>query len=169
MAHFSLEFPADWRPTETATLTLLRRHSQVLLIHKLRGHGAGKVNAPGGRVEDNESPATCARREVHEEVGITVGRLEACARLRFSNTATHDAVLGWVFQSWEFDGTPQATTEAEPFWTDIVDIPYEEMWAGDRYWMPVILGGAVVSCDVLYRGDSFVSATITPLEDLVPS
>lgn len=40
-----------WVPRERAVLVFLRDGDQLLLIHKKRGLGTGKVNAPGGRVE----------------------------------------------------------------------------------------------------------------------
>ena len=38
-----------WQPKERATLLFILRDGQALLIHKKRGLGAGKINAPGGR------------------------------------------------------------------------------------------------------------------------
>ena len=40
-----------WAPKERATLLFVRRHGQLLLIHKKRGLGAVKINGPGGRIE----------------------------------------------------------------------------------------------------------------------
>ena len=46
-----------WRPHDVATLLFVIRRGEVLLIRKLRGLGAGKINAPGGRLEPGETPA----------------------------------------------------------------------------------------------------------------
>jgi 8-oxo-dGTP diphosphatase len=37
-----------WAPTEMAVLCFVVKGDSLLLIEKLRGLGAGKVNAPGG-------------------------------------------------------------------------------------------------------------------------
>ena len=41
----------NWTPTERATLLFVIRDGQMLLIHKKKGLGAGKINGPGGRIE----------------------------------------------------------------------------------------------------------------------
>ena len=46
--------PIDWDgwiPEIRATLMFVREGDQVLLIRKLRGIGAGKINAPGGKID----------------------------------------------------------------------------------------------------------------------
>jgi len=57
---------ATWTPVDTATLLFVVRHTEVLLIRKKRGLGAGKINGPGGRLEKGESLAECAVRETEE-------------------------------------------------------------------------------------------------------
>jgi 8-oxo-dGTP diphosphatase len=39
------------------------RDGHILLIHKKRGLGAGKINGPGGRIDLGESPQECAVRK----------------------------------------------------------------------------------------------------------
>ena len=46
----------DWRPDHIGTLTFLHQHGRVLLMRKKRGHGAGKINGPGGKLESGETP-----------------------------------------------------------------------------------------------------------------
>ncbi|MEM9057182.1 MAG: NUDIX domain-containing protein, partial [Pseudomonadota bacterium] len=57
---------AAWTPKDIATLLFVVRGGEVLLIHKKRGLGAGKINGPGGRVEPGETVQECAVREVRE-------------------------------------------------------------------------------------------------------
>ena len=49
-----------WVPEQVATLMFITKGERVLLIRKKRGLGAGKINGPGGRIEENETPAACA-------------------------------------------------------------------------------------------------------------
>jgi len=60
-----------WVPTERATLLFVIKDGQVLLIHKKKGLGAGKINGPGGRLEPGETPEQAAIREVQEELLVT--------------------------------------------------------------------------------------------------
>ena len=57
---------ARWRAKDQATLVFVTEAANVLLMHKKRGLGAGKINAPGGRLEPGETPETGAIREVQE-------------------------------------------------------------------------------------------------------
>ena len=60
-----------WQATDVATLVFVLHDGQALLIRKKRGLGAGKINAPGGRVDPGETVEQCAVREVQEELGVT--------------------------------------------------------------------------------------------------
>lgn len=151
--------PIDWQPNWCATLVYICREDKVLLIEKLRGHGAGKVNVPGGKVE-NESPIDGAIREVYEEVGLEVGDLRLAAKLRFHDFVTDYKVLGFVYVAGEFTGEPMKTQEADPFWSARVDIPYDRMWEDDELWLPVVLAGQFVDADLLFEDDSLVNHVI---------
>ena len=39
------------------------------------------------------------------------------------------------------EGEPQETEEMRPQWYAEQDIPYDKMWADDKYWLPVFLEG----------------------------
>ena len=56
------EFWLQWQPRERATLCFIIKDGEILLIRKKRGFGAGKINAPGGRIEPGELPIDCAIR-----------------------------------------------------------------------------------------------------------
>ena len=60
----------NWEPVEHGTLLYIFDAGRVLLIKKKRGLGAGKINGPGGRIENNETAVECALRETREEVGL---------------------------------------------------------------------------------------------------
>ena len=154
-------FPPGWRPLERATLVYLLRGESVLLIRKLRGHGAGKVNAPGGRVEADEAVGACAIREVAEEVGIRVNALTLRALLRYHDPAEGFAMAGFAFVSSDFHGTPARTEEANPFWCPIAEIPYDEMWENDRIWLPRVLQGECLRADFRFCRDRLVAHTVT--------
>ena len=33
------------------------------------------------------------------------------------------------------------TEEMKPQWFNFSDIPYEQMWSDDKYWLPILLAG----------------------------
>ena len=45
----------NWEPEELSTIMFVVEESRVLLIHKKRGLGAGKINGPGGKIEKGET------------------------------------------------------------------------------------------------------------------
>jgi len=129
---------ASWRATDLATLVFIHRDARLLLIHKKRGLGAGKINGPGGRLEPGETPEACAVREVQEELRITPKNLERAGELRFQFIDGY-AIHVHVYRATDFDGTPSETAEAIPLWVDEDCVPYEKMWADDRVWLPLLI------------------------------
>ncbi len=145
--------PSDWQPERFATLIYLIRDDEILLIEKLRGHGAGKVNAPGGHIEVGETPEECAIREAFEEVGITVLSADLRATLKFHDTENGFNMLGYALVSTTFSGQPKRTPEAVPFWSKIDEIPFDRMWEDDQHWVPRILAGERLDCEFIFAND----------------
>lgn len=130
----------NWQPTETANLCFIVKDGRVLLIHKKRGLGAGKVNGPGGKLEPGETAYDAAVREVREEIGVTPLQLENRGVLRFQFTDGY-ALHCTVFIARDHEGEPVETDEATPFWCDVNEVPYDDMWEDDRHWLPQALAG----------------------------
>jgi 8-oxo-dGTP diphosphatase len=149
----------SWSPSETAVLCYVISDGQVLLINKKTGLGKGMVNAPGGRIEGEETPEEAAVRELEEEVGITPEELSEVARLSFIFTNGF-SLSGTVFFASSYSGEPHETDEAEPFWIPLADIPYENMWADDKVWLPKALAGYHVTGRFIFRDEEMLSKRI---------
>jgi 8-oxo-dGTP diphosphatase len=139
------------------------RGDEVLLIHKQRGLGAGKVNGPGGRLEPFETPLAAAIREVEEEVSVTPANIEARGELSF------DFVDGYrlhahVFVATAFTGTPARTAEADPFWCPTSALPYDRMWADDALWLPHVLAGKSVRGRFVFEDDRMLDHELEVFE-----
>jgi 8-oxo-dGTP diphosphatase len=143
---------ASWQPDDVATLLFVLEEKRVLLIRKKRGLGAGKINAPGGRLEPGETPLQAAIREVQEEVGITPLRPESRGVLSFEFTNGYK-LRAHLFVARAFEGTLCETQEATPLWFSLAEVPYTEMWADDRLWLPHLLAGASVEGHFVFDGD----------------
>ena len=113
-----------WTPQERATLLFVRHTERVLLIRKKRGLGAGKINGPGGRLDDGESPLHCAIREVQEELRITPTGVEPRGELAFQFVDGY-ALFVSVFSAIGCEGEPQETDEAAPLWVRIDAVPFD--------------------------------------------
>ena len=157
------DFWQQWQPRERATLCFIIRDNQVLLIRKKRGLGAGKINAPGGRLEIGETPNECAIRETQEEVGLTPIAVQECGQLHFQ-FADGYSLHCTVFTASDFSGELIETDEALPLWTAIDAIPYEEMWADDIHWLPGVLNGGTFRGYFHFDNETMLTNNVSWLE-----
>ena len=141
-----------WKATDDATLVFVIHRGSILLIRKKRGLGAGKINAPGGRIEPGESPIAGAVREAQEELRITPLALRYCGENRFQFVDGY-SIHVHVFRSDSFEGTPTETNEAAPLWFPLDAIPYREMWEDDHLWVPLVLDETPFSGRYLFDDD----------------
>lgn len=153
-----------WQPTIRATLLFVLRGDDVLLIHKKRGIGAGKINGPGGKIDPGESALECALRETREEVGVTATSVEQAGELRFQ-FLDGMAIHCLVFRATAHTGEPVETDEAVPIWTAVDAVPFDRMWPDDRLWFPHLLAGVRFTGECLFDGDALLDAVVTPFDD----
>ncbi len=133
--------PIDWTVWVGeihATILFVIKDGQILLIEKKRGHGAGKINGPGGKIDSGETPLAAAIRETQEELHITPIAPQKLGELQFLMSDCPD-IHCYVYRADDFSGTPTETAEAVPRWTPIDAIPYHQMWQDDQYWLPLLL------------------------------
>jgi 8-oxo-dGTP diphosphatase len=149
----------NWMPRERANLCFIRRDGEVLLIQKKRGLGAGKVNAPGGKIEPGETAEAAAIRETREEVRVTPISPRKHGELRFQ-FADGYSLHCTVFIADGCEGEPCETDEATPFWVPEDAIPYERMWADDVEWLPQLLEGQNLQGDFTFDGDRLLSGNV---------
>jgi len=150
----------NWTPQEQAVLCFIQEGDKLLLIHKKRGLGKGKINAPGGRIDPGETPKEAAVRECQEEVGLTPSGLELICHLSFQFTNGY-SLFGYVYFADSYTGSPMETEEADPFWCSRRDIPWEQMWEDDHYWLPRVLAGEKLDCRFDFDDDTMLSRKIT--------
>ncbi len=153
---------ATWQPRVHVNLCFIVCEEKILLIHKKRGFGAGKINGPGGKVDPGETALGAALRETYEELGIKPLGAGQRGELHFQ-FRDGDSLHCAVFLAHDFEGEPRETDEAVPLWTPLDAIPYGEMWADDRHWLPLLISGAhftgffefdgerLLSCEVVVR------------------
>ncbi|TFH05705.1 MAG: 8-oxo-dGTP diphosphatase [Spirochaetales bacterium] len=154
---------ADFRATESAVIAFALRDHEILLIHKKRGLGQGKINGPGGRVEEGETPMEAAVRETWEEVGLVLTDLTEHATIQFTFTSGYCLTVK-VFVTTTFSGILRETEEADPFWHPLSDLPFDRMWADDRIWLPHVLRGAYVHGRFLFDDDRMIDSEILVTE-----
>ena len=150
---------STWQPRERANLCFIVKDGRILLIRKKRGLGAGKINGPGGRLEPGETALAAAIREVQEEIGVTPLEVEECGVLHFQFTDGY-SLHCVVFLARDFTGELIETDEATPLWFETGEIPYDEMWADDRHWLPEMLAGKKFRAWFEFDGERMLSRDV---------
>jgi len=139
-------------PLRQATLCFLIRGDEVLLAMKKRGFAVGKWNGSGGKADtEDKSIEDTAIRETREETGVTPKKLEHVATFNFyfpDKAEWSQQVVVYFAREW--DGDPVETEEMAPKWFKKTEIPYDQMWEDDKYWLPKVLDGVKVNGDFLF-------------------
>lgn len=143
-----------------ATLCFIIREgspSHVLLGKKKRGFGAGKFNGIGGKLAPDESPEDGIIREVHEEVGLILSKeaLRPAGHItfQFPFRPEFDHFVH-LFLTTEWDGEPCESAEMAPIWFAVNDIPFDQMWQDDAYWLPIVLNGKAILAEFEFGEDN---------------
>jgi 8-oxo-dGTP diphosphatase len=141
--------------TTLATLCTIIRDGRILLQRKAEGRfGEGKWNGPGGKLQLGESPQECVIREVYEETGLRIHSLRLHGSLKhfFGGDGEPDWMV-YQFSSDDFEGEPKESDEGVLKWFPFDEIPYDEMWQDDEYWLPLILEGKMFDGDFIFNED----------------
>lgn len=155
------------KPEKTLTLLFLRKGNHILLAMKKRGFGEGRWNGVGGKLEEGESIEAAMRREAQEEISVTPTQYEQVAELHFDEYFKGvPAIMNvHVFIASAWDGEPAESEEMRPEWFAVDQIPYDDMWPDDPYWLPQVLAGHKITADlVLDEHDVIISHTVHIIE-----
>jgi mutator protein MutT len=127
----------------TMNLLYLVKGDQVLLAMKKRGHGAGRYNGVGGKLDPDESVEQCLVRESQEEIGVIPEKFEKMAYITFDLYMKGERVFEhvYLFTSSKWTGKPTESEEVAPRWFDIDKLPFDKMWPNDVHFLQQILEG----------------------------
>jgi ADP-ribose pyrophosphatase YjhB (NUDIX family) len=140
----------------TLTLCFIRDGDSILLGMKKRGFGEGKWNGLGGKLKEGETLEEAVVREVYEESGLVI---EVCSDdkagvidfvYKNSQDGTHEVHIYTVDS---YRGRLVETEEIRPKWYKISEIPYEESWEDDKYWLPLLLAGKKFKGEFIFNED----------------
>jgi len=146
------------------TLCIIQQGDRVLLGMKKRGFGKGRWNGFGGKVQEGETIAEAAKRELKEEAGIVTEDLQERGILEFTFQNNPELLEVRVFYVSHFTGEPVETEEMRPQWFSAGEIPFEHMWPDDKLWLPLFLEGKRFKGTFLFQGmDTLLSHELQEL------
>lgn len=116
---------------------------ETLLIHRNArpgDHHLGKYNGLGGKLEPDEDIIAGVRREIREEAGLECEEIELCGTISWPGFGLHgEDWFGFIFKVTRFSGVPLTENpEGTLSWVPIDRILELPMWAGDRYFLPLV-------------------------------
>ncbi len=127
---------------------------ELLLAMKKRGFGENRWNGVGGKFDSKKDKdiSSTAIREMKEEIGVTPEKIKKVAILSFYFPYKKD----WnqdvhVFFTNDWQGEPKETEEMKPKWFKIKDIPFNQMWPDDKYWLPRVLNGERIKAEFIFK------------------
>lgn len=125
------------------SLCVIYKDDKILLAMKKKGFGAGKWNGPGGKFkEEDRNILNTAIRETKEEIGIEPSNIEKIGVISFyfpHNKDWDQDVHLFFVKDWK--GKLKESEEMLPKWFDMDNIPFNEMWDDDKYWLLDVLKG----------------------------
>ncbi|KKO45077.1 7,8-dihydro-8-oxoguanine-triphosphatase [Arsukibacterium ikkense] len=99
---------------------ILRKQQVLLALRSSKQHQGGKWEFPGGKIEPGETVAAALKRELQEELAITVTQAEPFMLLQHTYPERQVTLDIWLVTA--FSGTP-AGLEGQPLqWVNIADL-----------------------------------------------
>ncbi|MCX6755437.1 MAG: 8-oxo-dGTP diphosphatase [Candidatus Nomurabacteria bacterium] len=132
------------------TLCMVLKDNQILLGMKKRGFGAGRWNGFGGKLEESEIVEDGALRELEEEVGIKASAMKKVGILDFSFENDPKILEVHIFKVLDYTGEPTESEEMRPQWFSFENIPFDQMWSDDIFWLPLLLKNKLFKGNFLF-------------------
>jgi len=141
--------------TRIEIVVIVHQSPRILLGMKKRKFGKGKYNGFGGGVKLGETLEQAAIRETWEETGkgITIISPEKMGKILFQFQTDEQNHLVHFFRAVKYKGKPRESNEMTIEWFNEDAIPYNKMWADDRYWLPLLLNGRKFDGNFVFDGN----------------
>eukprot|EP00111_Clytia_hemisphaerica_P021865 TCONS_00064292-protein len=136
----------------TLIMIVKQAERQVLLGMKKRGFGEGWWNGFGGKVQEGESIAECAKRETQEECGLVMEEYYQIGHMLFEFVGDPVLLDVTVFRCDNYSGTVTESEEMRPKWFSFDDVPFDKMWPDDKLWYPLLFKNQKFKADYLFEG-----------------
>lgn len=140
------------------TLCYMEKYGKYLLMlrnskKKRDDPSYGKWIGVGGKLEKDETPDECARREILEETGLTAIKLIPRGIVTFISDKWETEYM-FLYTVNEFEGELTACDEGELYWVQKDQIFGLNLWDGDRIFLHLLRENSpYFDMKLIYRGD----------------
>ena len=149
------------------TLLFILEDDSVLLAMKKRGFGAGRWNGVGGKLDEGETIEEALVRECQEEISVTPTQYKKMAEILFDehHNGERSQMQVHVYVCEAYEGEPKESEEMAPEWYKLNELPFDEMWPDDPYWLPQVLDGKKLKATfVLDEHDAITSHEVLEVD-----
>ncbi len=138
-------------------LGYIENNGKILMLYRNKKKNdmhEGFWVAPGGHIENNETPYQALKREIKEETGLNVKKASLKAILTFpedGDSPFGDLWYGFIFIVKEYSGTITECEEGELSWVEKSEIINLPMWEGDKIFTPLVLEHSNQIYDIMLK------------------
>ncbi len=123
--------------TTAAAVALIDPDKRVLIAKRPEGKiMAGYWEFPGGKLHAGETPEAALKREVEEEIGITLGCFAPLGFISEAREAEHVLVLLYLCREWQ--GIPQPKEGQELAWVRPLKLKEYNILPGNIPLIPIL-------------------------------
>ena len=144
-----------------SVLCYIEQNEQYLMLYRNKKQhdiNGGKWIGVGGKFEAGEAPEEALIREVREETGLTLTRYQRRGLVTFVYGDLTEYMF--LYTADRFEGTLTDCDEGELHWINKTKVPDRPTWAGDRVFLPRLMGDdPYFSIKLVYDGDTLVECT----------
>lgn len=145
-----------------SVLCYLEKDGHWLMMNRIKKKNdlnIGKWVAPGGKLEEKESPIDCVKREVFEETSLLVNSAKLRGIVTFVSDKFETEQM-YIFTSNDFNGNVDYNcSEGVLEWKKINDVESLPVWEGDKIFHSFLINDhPFFNLKLIYNGDNLTQA-----------
>ena len=140
---------------KTVLCYLIKDDSYLMLYRNKKENdmNEGKYLGIGGHIEPGETKEEACKREIKEETGLDVNRLDYHGFVEFYNDDYQELI--YLFTSDDFSGELIECNEGTLSWVKIDKVLDLNIWEGDKLFLPKLKTNELINMIVVYKNGIF--------------